>query len=320
MLVASVAHDARAQLPAGDHTVYGELKVDESKAVGLVPLSFDLSLVNEAGRVVERQSVIPNTRYRFLNVRNGLYELVVETGGQQVTRFRIHIAAPGRSEYKQDITLAWDRAGSGRRDPKSGTVDAADFYQRTPANQELFDKATAALGRKKFDEAAALLNKLVAADPKDYKAWTDLGTASYALDKQTEAEAAYTRALAEKPGYLTAAVNLGRLRVLTKSYDKAVEILKPAVGEHPQSADAHHLLGEAYLQTRMFPEAIAHFDEAVRLEPQAKADLHLRLAAIYDAGGMKDRAAAELEQFLPKRPDRPNRKKMEQYVKDNKKR
>jgi hypothetical protein len=40
---------------------------------------------------------------------------------------------------------------------------------------------------------------------------------------------------------------------------------------------------------------------------------HARLAALYD------RAAAEYELFLAAKPDYPDRKKLEQYIKENKK-
>jgi Tfp pilus assembly protein PilF len=61
-------------------------------------------------------------------------------------------------------------------------------------------------------------------------------------------------------------------------------------------------------------------NEAIRLDPIGKASAHLRLAALYNAAGMKDKAALEYEQFLMKRPDFSEREKLRQYVKNNKKR
>ena len=43
------------------------------------------------------------------------------------------------------------------------------------------------------------------------------------------------------------------------------------------------------------------------------------LALLYDRAGMKDKAAAAYEQFLAARPDYSDRKKLEQYIKENKK-
>jgi Tfp pilus assembly protein PilF len=49
------------------------------------------------------------------------------------------------------------------------------------------------------------------------------------------------------------------------------------------------------------------------------ADAHLRLAALYNAVGMKDKAAAEYEEFLKKRPDDPEKQQLQAYITANKK-
>ena len=74
----------------------------------------------------------------------------------------------------------------------------------------------------------------------------------------------------------------------------------------PQNAEAHLLLGEAYLQTKKGSKSVGHLNEAARL---GRAGAHLRLATLYNAVGMKDKAAAEYEQFLAKQPLHPDRKK-----------
>lgn len=319
----AASHEARAQIggSGGPHSIYGDFKVDESKAGGMVPISFVLVLMTDTGKIVERQSAMNGTRYRFLGLREGNYDIIVESAGIQVVTIRVPLFSQRALEFKQDLLLEWDRLPTGKSgSKKGGTVSAADSYERTPANRALFEKASGAMNKKKFDEAAALLQKIVEADPKDHLAWTDLGTMQYALGNNAEAERSYARALSVRPDLLTAAVNLGRLRIATKNFEGAVEVLKPVVEKHPQSADANQLLGEAYLQTGKNDEAITYFNEAIRLDPQGKADAHLRLAMIHDAAGHKDKAADELEQFLAKRPDYPERKKFEQYVKENKRR
>ena len=59
--------------------------------------------------------------------------------------------------------------------------------------------------------------------------------------------------------------------------------------------------------------------EALKLDPVGKAEAHLRLAALYNGAGMKDKAANEYVEFLKKKPDYPERKKLEQYIAENKK-
>lgn len=60
-------------------------------------------------------------------------------------------------------------------------------------------------------------------------------------------------------------------------------------------------------------------NEAINLDPVGMADAHLRLGALYNAVGMKDKAAAEYEEFLKKRPDDPEKEKLRAYIVANKK-
>src|SRR2546430_1686122 len=57
----------------------------------------------------------------------------------------------------------------------------------------------------------------------------------------------------------------------------------------------------------------------IRIDPIGKAEIHLRIAAIYDNVGLKNLAAAEYQAFLKKRPDYQDRKKLERYITENKK-
>ena len=60
-------------------------------------------------------------------------------------------------------------------------------------------------------------------------------------------------------------------------------------------------------------------NEAIRLAPDEKAQIHLRLAALYNAAGVKERAANEYRLFLAKRPGHPERKNLEKYIQENSK-
>jgi tetratricopeptide (TPR) repeat protein len=147
----------------------------------------------------------------------------------------------------------------------------------------------------------------------------ELGTAYFALKNYPEAEKAYTQAIAKHPNYVVAMISLGRLRIASKNIDGAIEILSQAVKAQPDSAQANYFLGEAYLQNKKGSLAVGYLNEAIKLDPVGMADAHLRLATLYNAVGMKDKAANEYEQFLKKVPDYPDKKKLEEYVTANKK-
>ncbi len=314
LLVLAAPMRARAQVTGGSHTLYGEFKVDESRAGGMVPISFDLILYTESGLVVERQPVGSRSTFRFINLRNGLYDIAVEVEGREVARTRVNINSLYKNDFRHDISLAWTPPPGGA---KPDSVDAASVYKRTGANQSLFEKADAAAGKKNYEEAALLFRKVVEADPADHPAWAELGTMYYAMGKAEEAEAAYARALKERPDFLRVAVNLGRLRIAMKKFEPAVEVLAAVLEKRPESGEVNLLLGEAYLQLKKGSKAVPYLNEAARL---GRADAHLRLATLYNAVGMKDRAAAEYEQFLAKEPNHPEKEKFRRYVEENGKR
>jgi len=305
-----------ASAQGGDHTLWGDLKVDESKVEGLKPIAFEIVLYSDNGNLIGQQTVSNGGRYHFLNLPNGNYDLVVEVDGAEAARMRVRIVGSGamKSDYQQDIEMEWRAPAAAGA--KAGNVSAADFYKRTSANQKLYARAEEALTAKKYDEAVSLLRQLLVADAHDYQGWTELGTADLLQGDAAEAEKSYLRATEVRPSFALAYLDLARLRMRQNNYDGAVEILTRAVALRPPSADANLLLGESYLQLKKGSKAVPYLEAAARL---GRPDARLRLAALYDKAGLKDRAAAEYEQFLAAKPDYPERKKLEQYIRENKK-
>ena len=308
-----------AQSPGG-HTLFGDFKVEEDEAGKVKPISFSITLYDLGGRVVARQTVTSNGRYRFVDVPDGEYNIVVEVENSEVARIRATLFSPVRTDFRQDIHLEWRSDSVVKKREKVGVITASGNYQRAAANSTLFNKAGEAIKKKDYDQAASLLHQILNIDPKDFEAWTELGTVLLIQKNNDEAEKAYLRALEIHPTFILALVNLGQLRLMQKKFEGAVETLSQAVKLQPQSATANYYLGEAYLQIKKGSKAVIYLNEALRLDPQGKAEAHLRLAALYNAAGMKARAAAEYEQFLVKRPDYPNKKKLQQYISENQER
>ena len=90
-------------------------------------------------------------------------------------------------------------------------------------------------------------------------------------------------------------------------------IVRVPTTETPTLAD------QAYLQIKKGSLAVGYLNEAIKLDPMGMADAHLRLAVLYNAVGMKDKAAAEYEEFLKKRPDDPEKQQLQAYITANKK-
>jgi len=315
LLVAACCSTAVAQIEAirerGPHTLYGDVKVEGEESAKPLSLEVQLYIIN--GTLIGRQTIPANGRYRFMDLANGEYEVVVMSENTEVARVRVRVQAVYKNDFRQDIIL---EARTNRASTKAATVSASDVYERSGATKSLFEKAQRAVDEKKYDAAMDLFARVVAADPKDFQAWTELGTVQLLRNNLEEAEKDYRRAIEERPTFTLGLLNLGRLLSAEKKYDAALEPLTAAVSAAPTSAEANLLLGEAYLQIKKGSKAVPYLTAAAKL---GKPEAHLRLAVLYNAAGMKDKAATEYEDFLKERPDYKDRKTLEQYITANKK-
>jgi|ERR1041384_347939 predicted Zn-dependent protease len=311
----AVAQRNDALRERGPHTLYGDVKVEtEPGSESAKPLSLEIQLYIINGTLIDRTTISSNGRYRFMDLANGEYDVVVMQENTEVARVRVRVQAVYKNDFRQDIIL--EAKTNHPPANKAVTVSAADVYERTSANKSLFGKAQKAVDEKKYDEALDLFTRLVAADEKDFQAWTELGTVQLMKNNVEEAEKDYRRAIQERPTFMLALLNLGRVLSAQKKYDEAIEPLAEAVKASPTSAEANYMLGEAYLQIKKGSKAVPYLTDAAKL---GKAEAHLRLATLYNAAGMKDKAALEYEEFLKKRPDYKDRKTLEQYISENKK-
>ena len=316
VLLSLLLSPLRVSAQAGDHTLYGDLIVDETNANGLKPLTFDVILYSESGVLVARQSTPNNGRFRFNNLPLGVYQLVIEVENAEVARINVDLRSPMLREVRRDISLEYRLSGAST---KPEVLPVTDRYVRDAATEKVFQSALKAKERKQYPKASELLRQIIQKDAKDFQAWFELANIHFLMKKTDEAENEYLRAIDAHPGFFLALLNLGRLELFQKRYDVAIEVLHQAVKAGPEVADAAYFLGEAYLQNKLGSSAVVYFKEALRLDPQGMAEVHLRLALLFDRAGMKDKAALQYEEYLKVKPNYPDRKKLEQYISANKK-
>lgn len=275
------------------------------------PPVFVLVFLN--GVLMDRRQVFDNGNYNVPNVPRENVTVAVEVNGAEVGRQQLSPSLIGSIRQDFEINLLQGQnAGA-----KTGVVSAKSLYSRSTENEKLFEKAMLAAKDKKPDTAINLFKQIVANDPKDFVAWTELGTLYFRNEKNSEAENAYNKALELKPDFMVALLNLGRLYLAQNQPEKAITILTKAVETDATSANAQHLLGESYLQIKKGSKAVIYLNEAIRLDPIEKAEIHLRLATLYNAAGLKEKAVEEYKQFLEKVPKHPDKEKFEKYIKEN---
>ena len=314
-LVLGLGHHAASYgQTRGSLTLYGDVKVDETYAGANKLGTLTIILYTNGGATILGRTTVPvNGRYRFNNVPSGEYELAVEADMTEIARIHVSVAGRPGSDFQQDLAFAWKPLGPNIK-AKPTTVSADELYQRPSSHQALFAKAQSALDANKHADAVSLLKQIVERDANDFQAWTELGTAFLLSGKKDEAQEAYKRALKARPNFKLALLNLGRLLVEQKKYEDAIAPLTTLIEIDRESPEGNLVLGQAYIQIKKGSKAVTHLNEAAR---PGRPEAHLWLATLYDAAKLKDRAAAEYQQFLQKRPNYSDRKKLEKYIAEN---
>ena len=197
-------------------------------------------------------------------------------------------------------------------------------------NPDYTAEGAKALDAAKYEQAAELFGKAVAADPKDYAAHFHLALSYTMLKRDAEGLAEYKKVLELKPGLYEAELNAGILLIRDKQASAALEYLKQAVDQKPkefrprlywaqallESGDAAKAeeqyraaldlnaksaaaeLGLAHAQVRQdrLADAAPHFRAAAQLDPNYRDGL-LELAGLYEKNHQNAEAIAIYQEF-----------------------
>jgi Flp pilus assembly protein TadD len=187
---------------------------------------------------------------------------------------------------------------------KSGT------HRRIPSDEAIaaraIAEAEAAMERKEWAAAERELQDVVAKDPKNYRAWFDLGYLFHHTDRRPEALDAYRRSVAAKPDFFESTLNLGLLLAGTEdpeaeTFLRAATRLRPAEKPEEGLARAWTFLGD-FLKQRSPTEAVAAYAEAAKLAPK-DPEPHLAAGALLEEQGKVEAAEAEFLQARQLAPD-----------------
>jgi Flp pilus assembly protein TadD len=296
-------------IPIGAPVIYGKVSIKSLSSGESKPLVFVSLIVG--GIPLDRRQTNDEGFYYFLTSPRDGATLVFEVNGSEIGR--MVLSATAGTSVRQDISFDWAVVRNALT-AKPSVVSSGDVYSRTTQAQLSMESGMTAVKSNDLETAMNIFSGVLEKDPKDYVVWTEVGTLYFKKSQLDNAEACYFKAIALKKDYPVALLNLGKLYVERNQWDNAILVLTNAVSAAPDSADAHHYLGESYLQAKKGSLAVFHLNEAIKLEPESKAELHLRLAALYDAAGEKGRASAEYKMFLERRPRYEQKAQLEKYI------
>jgi len=144
----------------------------------------------------------------------------------------------------------------------------------------MLNEARAALALKDYDSAALKYQDILAQDPNNLTALSNLGAIRYQQGRSDEAEGFLRKASTAAPTDSTARSLLGVILVRKGQLDEAFNELTRAVALDPRNPEAHNYLGITLSEKGWSTAAEGEIRRAIELNPQY-ADAHFNLAVIY---------------------------------------
>lgn len=149
------------------------------------------------------------------------------------------------------------------------------------------------LSEGKPREALRVLRQAVADDPKDARAWLDVGLASEEVGDTSAAEQAYRRAVDIDPRFPDPLNNLGVLLREAGELDQAIDMLELAAAIDPALAAARFNLALAYEDQSRLEEAEREYRAVIERLPDDPVP-RINLAMMLLEMGRSEAAAEEL--------------------------
>jgi predicted O-linked N-acetylglucosamine transferase (SPINDLY family) len=137
----------------------------------------------------------------------------------------------------------------------------------TSVATRLIEEGIALEDRGDFVQALARFRRAAEADPRNPRAWLNVGNALRALGQLDASAAAFRAAIDMAPGYVPALFNLGALLTSRGQYGAAEAELREALRVDPHFAQAAIVLADVAEATGRTPEAEAWLRRALDLSP-----------------------------------------------------
>jgi len=251
-------------------------------------------------------------RFRFRNILQGTYTLIIFVPGQGETRKTISVG-PSTADRRGRIEVAVRLEESRMTPDRTAVVSVRELAIPQKARDE-YRNAGRKLEARDIAGAIAHLERAVEIAPQFAAAWNFLGTIAYQTQRYADAEKYFLRALEADNNAYEPVVNLGGVYVTIGRFDEAWKYNLNAVLRRPNDALAQSQMGMTYFGLGRYDLAEKYLLEAIRLDPAHFSHPQLTLAEIYIRRGDNARAAEQLEDFLRRHPDNPARESIRTVI------
>lgn len=221
---------------------------------------------------------------------------LVRAGGRLAFRHLGTMVDP----IRRQLLFDFERAGRQPAMAEPSTMPAAGSPQGR-GTQDLFMLAVQAEESGDKQQAIALYNEIIAADPAFAPAYINLGTIYFHQRRYGRAEELYRRATQADSEYVLAFFDLGNVLDELDRPDESIGAYNRAIELSPHYRDAHYNLALAYERKGACRLALRHWQAYLRLDRSGPWADHARGQIHKLLSREKLTVAWRSEEYLPKR-------------------
>ncbi len=211
--------------------------------------------------------------------------------------------APDAGAVRAALARAWNAAGdrdrgravldAGEARPDAGLPPIEDpvhfrMTERDISSPRLLERARAARGAGRLEDAEILYRDLARIRPRDADVLAELGAVLDQRGRPGEAEPWYRDAVALDPGQALARFGLGVLRAREGNLPAAEYEFRESLESRPDEPQTHTALGDVLLRQHRFGPALAALERAARLDPEDGPSRVLAAVALAELGRFEE--------------------------------
>lgn len=281
------------------------------------PIPPDVTVRLEAAEAsyLNQTYVDTNGRFRFDNLNQGLYRLLVTARGYKTVTQTVDM---GWLASRQARILLVPEVKARLSSSSSSTVTASDLSAPKTAKKE-FDKGLQDLENGNFGGAQKHLEKAVAEHPCFARAHTMLGMTLSMKGQFEDSEAAFNKSIDCDSGFVEGYIQYAKVLTTQNKYQASVATIQKGLRHFPNEWLLHYQLGIAMDGFGDYATAKDALLKAQSLNPEVPPEFHLRIADVYLNLQKYEEAHAEMASYLRAAPrgnySEPTRKIMRQLEK-----
>jgi tetratricopeptide (TPR) repeat protein len=283
------------------------LKIDpkDAEARGLeATFKLDKGEVTEA--MTDLQSVVTAKPNNFV-ARFNLGRAHFARGEYEQARQEFDKAVQIRPDYIP-ARLAQTQVALIRGDAETAVHTSDEILRISPGSiQGRVMKAAALQRLQKFEDARAVLEPVLAKNPKQVETLLELGVLDLGEHKYKEAIDSFHRAWTAAPNNIRGLLGESKAYLLDGQAEKSVALIQTEVQKEPNRQDLLRELGNAQMAAGQFDAAVASYQSLMARvkEPRQLTDIWSRIAQAYRYKGDVPHSIEALEKSRQGVPDNP---------------